>query len=104
MKLLTWTAIAALTAGVATALVAGLTWPTYDAALAFHEAANAAEFAGAETPNSLDFVSAPADLYLGHTIALIIAGVLVAVGILAALLTLHARATTTRANPGAAHA
>jgi Na+/H+-dicarboxylate symporter len=92
MKLLLWTAIAALLAGITTLLVAGLTWPAYDPADASAEATTAAEYAGAPAPNVLEYMTPPAGFDVGHQVALAAGSSLLAVGVLAALLALHARA------------
>lgn len=99
MRTLSLTAFIALGAGIVAALITGLTWPAYDAARAYSEALNAAEFAGAAEPSALSFMSAPADLYLGHTIALAASGTLIAFGLLGILLLLHARAVVAERTP-----
>ena len=92
MKPLLYTAVIALTVGVLTLLVAGFTWPQYDPADAYDKARIAAEYVGAEQPSPLEYLTAPANLYTGHIIAISAGGTLLTVGVFAGLLALHARA------------
>lgn len=92
MKPLLYTAVIALSVGVLTLLIAGFTWPQYDASAAYDEAVFAAEYAGTERPSPLEYLAAPANLYTGHIIAISAGGTLLTIGIFAGLLALHARA------------
>lgn len=95
MKLLGWTAVTALALGIAVAVIAGLTWPEWNAAAEYGKYLKAAEFAGVESPDSAaGFINPPSDLYTGHWIAVSIGSVVVGWGLLLSALWLHARAVT----------
>lgn len=95
MKALTWTAVTTLLAGVAVLAITVATWPAWNPALAYLEARNAAEFAGAEVPDAAAFLNAPVDFYALNIVLLVVGGLLVLVGATAAIVS-ALRTRTTR--------
>lgn len=92
MRALIFTTAAAGILGILLAVFAGLTWPVWDSAAEYAESFTAAKYAGAELPDPTSYLFPPEGFYTGHTVMLALSGMLIGVGILGALLTLHARA------------